>query len=59
MTRTRTSRTTQVDLARALTMRDIAAPARNDIPGRDTTVYTWPGEPVRGRTPTLELEVMR
>jgi hypothetical protein len=39
-------------------MRDIVAPAVNDISCRDTTSYTWPDEPVRGRTPTMRLPIM-
>lgn len=57
--RTRTSRTTQVDLARAATMRSIVPPARDDVPERDTTIYTWPGEPAISRTTTQRFEVMR
>ena len=39
-------------------MRAIVAPAQGDIRCRDTTSYTWPDEPVRGRTPTQRLPIM-
>lgn len=58
MIRTRTSRTTMIDPSRAATMRDIIPPARGDVPERDTTVYTWPDQPARGRTPTMRLPIM-
>lgn len=60
MIRTRTNRTTMIDQARAATIREIVPPAKNDLPERDTTRYSWgdPTEAFISRTPTQRIPVI-